>query len=56
MNYLHNNSCTGKCQLAENPLAYAHSSAQFYLTGEQGRYPVKNFMEMEDVEFKERGK
>jgi hypothetical protein len=49
---MHNNPCTGKWQLSENPLAYPQNSTQFYLTREQGIYPVKNFIEMEDVGFK----
>ena len=43
-------------QLAENALEYPHSSAQFYISGEQGIYHVRNFMEMEDVVFNERPK
>ncbi len=53
LNYMHNNPCIGKWQLAINPIEYLHSSAKFYLTGEQGIYPVTNFMEMEDVNFNE---
>lgn len=33
------------------PVEYVHSSAEFYLTGEQGFYPLTNFMEMEEVDF-----
>ena len=51
LNYIHNNPCTGKWQLAANPIEYIHSSAKFYLTGVQGIYPVTNFMEMEEVNF-----
>ena len=51
LNYMHNNSCTGKWQLAANPIKYIHSSGKFYLTGVQGIYPVTNFMEMEEVNF-----
>jgi hypothetical protein len=51
LNYMHNNSCSGKWQLALNPIEYIHSSAKFYLTGVQGIYTVTNFMEMEDVDF-----
>ena len=49
LNYMHNNPCTGKWQLAANPIDYLHSSAKFYLTGVQGNYAVTNAMEMEDV-------
>ena len=51
LNYMHNNPCTGKWQLAANPIEYIHSSAKFYLTSVQGIYPVTNFMEMEEVNF-----
>jgi REP element-mobilizing transposase RayT len=54
LNYMHNNPCVGKWHLAANPLEYMHSSAKLYLTGEQGIYPVTNFMEMEDVDFNKR--
>jgi REP element-mobilizing transposase RayT len=51
LNYMHNNPCTGKWQLAVNAIEYIHSSARFYLTGVQGICPVTNFMEMEEVDF-----
>ena len=51
LNYMHNNPCTGKWQLAVNAIEYTHSSAKFYLTGVQGIYPVTNFMQMEEVDF-----
>ncbi|CAN5800134.1 hypothetical protein BH11BAC3_BH11BAC3_12210 [soil metagenome] len=51
LDYMHNNPCSGKWQLATNPIGYIHSSAKFYLTGLQGIYPVTNFMEMEEVDF-----
>lgn len=53
LDYIHNNPCTGKWQLAANAIEYSHSSAKYYLTGEQGVYTVTNFMEMEDVAFGE---
>lgn len=52
LNYMHNNPCTGKWQLAANAIEYKHSSAKFYLTGEQGVYPVTNFMEMLDIDLR----
>ena len=52
LDYIHNNPCVGKWQLADNPIEYLHSSAKYYLTGEQGVYPVTNIMEMLDVDFK----
>jgi len=53
LDYIHNNPCVGKWQLADNPKEYLHSSAKYYLTGEQGVYPVTNIMEMLDVDFKD---
>jgi len=34
----------------ELPEPYLHSSAKFYLTGEQGIYPVIKFMEFRDID------
>jgi len=51
LNYMHNNSCSGKWQPALSPIEYIHSSAKFCLTGIQGIYTVINFMEMEEVNF-----
>ena len=51
LDYMHSNPCTGKWQLAANPIEYFHSSAKFYLTDVQSIYPVTNFMEMEEVNF-----
>ena len=49
LNYMHNNPCNGKWNMAANAYSYPHSSAKFYITGEQGMYPVTNFMELADV-------
>jgi REP element-mobilizing transposase RayT len=51
LNYIHNNPCSGKWDLCTSPIAYEHSSAKFYLAGEQGKYEVTNVSEMQDVEF-----
>jgi REP element-mobilizing transposase RayT len=53
LDYMHNNPFVKKWALCNNALEYLHSSAKFYLTGEQGFYPVTNFMEMEEVAFNE---
>jgi REP element-mobilizing transposase RayT len=53
--YIHNNPCSGKWNLCSSPVDYLHSSAKFYLTEEQGIYPVKNIWEMEDVVFIKNG-
>lgn len=50
LNYMHNNPCSGKWALAANPYSYVHSSAAFYITAQQGNYPVTNFMELEDID------
>lgn len=49
LNYMHSNPCVGKWNLAPSPVNYIHSSAKFYITGEQGIYPVTSYMDMEDV-------
>ena len=47
---MHTNPCKGKWNLVENPVDYMHSSAKFYITGEQGIYPVTNYMALEDID------
>ena len=49
LDYIHWNPCKGN-KLAELPEKYIHSSAKFYLTGEQGIYPVTSFMELRDID------
>ena len=48
MDYIHINPCKGKWNLCKLPEQYQHSSAKFYLTGEQGFYKVDNVAEMVD--------
>ncbi|CAN5354852.1 hypothetical protein BH09BAC2_BH09BAC2_16100 [soil metagenome] len=36
--YIHNNPCSGKWNLVNNPIDYEHSSAKHYMSGEQGVY------------------
>ena len=55
LDYMHANPCSKKRNLSNSPVEYLNSSAKLYLTGEQGIYPVSNFMDMEDVEFVKRG-
>ncbi len=50
LNYLHDNPCRGKWNLAESPMDYIHSSARFYLTGEQGVYEVYHAGMLEDID------
>ena len=40
LNYMHDNPCTGKWHLCESPVEYKHSSAKYYLSGEDGFYIV----------------
>jgi hypothetical protein len=50
LDYMHDNPCKGKWNLIESPVDYIHSSAKYYITGEQGIYPVTNYMELEDID------
>lgn len=50
LNYIHNNPCRGKWTLCDSPVNYAHSSAKFYIAGEQGVYEVKHYGELEDID------
>jgi REP element-mobilizing transposase RayT len=43
LNYMHNNPCSGKWNLADDPIRYLHSSASFYFNGKEGIYPVKDY-------------
>jgi hypothetical protein len=43
LHYFHNNPCQGKWNLCNSPIDYKHSSAKYYLTGEQGVYPVTSY-------------
>ena len=46
--YIHQNPC--KAGIVLLPEHYLHSSAKYYYTGEQGRYPVITYMELQDVD------
>ena len=48
LDYIHLNPC--KAKLVELPEQYEHSSAKYYFTGEQGIYPVINFMKLGDID------
>jgi len=54
LDYMHDNPCTGSWLLVESPVDYRHSSAYFYIIGEQGHYPVTNYMILEDVDLTKR--
>ena len=48
--YMHDNPCRGKWQLCVLPQDYVHSSAKFYILGEQGLYPVISWMQLMDID------
>ncbi|HEY3404954.1 MAG TPA: hypothetical protein VGK59_16305 [Ohtaekwangia sp.] len=50
LNYIHENPCRGKWQLADQPQNYLHSSAWFYREGVQGNYSVTSYEELQDVD------
>jgi len=50
LDYMHGNPCTSKWNLALSPGEYLHSSARFYIYGEQGVYIVTNVNELDDVD------
>ncbi len=41
LSYMHNNPCSGVWNLVKNPVEYEHSSAKYYISGEQGEYSIK---------------
>lgn len=49
LNYMHYNPFTGKWKLSLNAIEYIHSSAMFYICGNQGIYPVFNFRKLNDI-------
>ena len=50
LDYIHSNPCSGKWNLSKSPIHYRHSSAGFYYTGNQGVFPVTNFMQLRDID------
>lgn len=48
LDYMHQNPCSGKWNLAGHASAYLHSSAAFY-AGDNSLYVVTHFKELEDV-------
>lgn len=49
LDYIHNNPCSGKWKLVENPSDYLYSSAPFYILDEENKY-VTSFMMMHDID------
>ena len=54
LNYIHNNPCSGKWNLADSPENYVHSSAGFYYRGVQGIFAVDNMMDLMDIDLSEK--
>ncbi|HMT75962.1 MAG TPA: hypothetical protein PKA77_17950, partial [Chitinophagaceae bacterium] len=50
LNYMHDNPCKGKWNLAAAPLDYEHSSARFYIVGAHASYRVLNYCELADID------
>jgi REP element-mobilizing transposase RayT len=50
LNYIHKNPYQGKWEEINASGEYLHSSQRFYETGEQGIYPVMNYMELKDLD------
>jgi hypothetical protein len=50
LDYMHGNPCASKWNLALSSAEYLHSSARFYICGEQGVYIVTNVNELDDVD------
>lgn len=50
LDYMHDNPCKGKWNLAAAPVDYEHSSARYYITGDQGVYEVFNYCELADID------
>ena len=50
LDYMHSNSFSGKWNLVNDPTDYVHSSAKYYIMGQQGRYPITHYMELEDID------
>lgn len=50
LDYMHENPCKGKWNLAAAPVDYEHSSARYYITGDQGVYEVFNYCGLADID------
>ncbi|QEC67894.1 hypothetical protein FRZ67_11505 [Panacibacter ginsenosidivorans] len=50
LDYIHLNPCRYKIPLADKPEDYLHSSAKYYLTGEQGIYTVTHYAALQDID------
>jgi REP element-mobilizing transposase RayT len=54
LDYMHDNPCRSKWNLAASPVDYPHSSAGFYIEHATGLYPVLNYMQLEDIDLTKR--
>jgi REP element-mobilizing transposase RayT len=54
LDYMHDNPCKGKWNLAIAPVDYQHSSARYYIADEQGAYAVLNYHELADINLTDR--
>ncbi len=54
LNYIHNNPCSGKWNLAKSQQDYLHNSAKYYIEGQQGFYKVFNYKDLVDNVFIEK--
>lgn len=50
LDYIHLNPCRYKIVLANKPEDYLHSSAKYYLIGEQGVYAVTHYAALQDID------
>jgi len=50
LNYIHQNPIEGKWTLVDDIADYLHSSARYYITGQQGAYPVTNIADLKDID------
>jgi REP element-mobilizing transposase RayT len=50
LQYIHENPCKGKWNLADIAIEYKHSSAKYYATGEHAEYVVTNYKELYDLD------
>ena len=51
LNYIHLNPCVCNPTLVKSPIDYLHSSANYYLGGNNILYPVEHVMNMKDIKF-----
>ncbi|HMR93809.1 MAG TPA: hypothetical protein PKC69_15915 [Chitinophagaceae bacterium] len=54
LDYMHDNPCRGKWNLVSDVADYLHSSARFYLCGEQGAYAILSYLELADIDLTKR--